>query len=112
MLISNAYAQTAGAATQGFTLQAIILPLALLAVFYVLLIRPQQKRQKELRTLVDAVKSGDEVVTSGGMLGRVTRVTDQYLTLEVAQAGNSAVELMVQKSAVQSVLPKGTLKAI
>ena len=87
MLISNAYAQTAGAAQQGFTLQAIILPLALLAVFYVLLIRPQQKRQKELRNLVDAVKSGDEVVTSGGLLGRVTRVTDQYLTLEVAQAG-------------------------
>lgn len=112
MLISNAYAQTAGAAQQGFTLQAIILPLALLAVFYVLLIRPQQKRQKELRNLVDAVKSGDEVVTSGGLLGRVTRVTDQYLTLEVAQAGNTPVELMVQKSSVQSVLPKGTLKAI
>jgi preprotein translocase subunit YajC len=88
------------------------LPVVLLAVFYLLLIRPQQKRQKELRALVDAVKTGDEVVTSGGILGRVSRVNDQYLTLEVSQSGNSPVELTVQKSSVQTVLPKGTLKAI
>ncbi len=110
MLISNAYAQTANA-TQANLLQ-FALPVVLLAVFYLLLIRPQQKRQKELRALVDAVKTGDEVVTSGGILGRVSRVNDQYLTLEVSQSGNSPVELTVQKSSVQTVLPKGTLKAI
>jgi preprotein translocase subunit YajC len=84
----------------------------MIAVFYVLAIRPQQKRQKDLAALIKSVKSGDEVIAAGGMLGKVTKVSDQWVTLEVAQAGAIPVELTVQKSAVQNVLPKGTLKSI
>ena len=112
MLISNAYAQTAGAATTSGSLLQFGLPVAMIAVFYVLAIRPQQKKQKELRALIDSVKSGDEVIAAGGVLGKVTKVNDQWVTLEVAQAGAIPVELTVQKSAVQNVLPKGTLKSI
>ncbi len=112
MLISTAYAQTPGAASPGFSLESLAFPVLMIVVFYFLLIRPQQKRQKEQRALIEAVKTGDEVITTGGMLGKVTRVADQYVTLEVAQAGNTAVELTLQKAAVQTVLPKGTLKSI
>ncbi len=112
MLISNAYAQSVGGATASGSLLQFGLPVAMIAVFYVLAIRPQQKRQKELKALIDSVKSGDEVIAAGGMLGKVTKVTEQWVTLEVAQAGSMPVELTVQKSAVQNVLPKGTLKSI
>jgi preprotein translocase subunit YajC len=85
---------------------------------YFLLLRPQQKRAKEQRTMMEALKSGDEVIAAGGLLGRVTKVVDQYVTIEVGNVvganGPTAqgVEMTIQKSAVQALLPKGTIKAI
>ena len=110
MFISNAYAQTAGAADPGlmgnFTTFA---PLILMfVVMYFLMIRPQQKRQKELKTMMDALAKGDEVITVGGLLGRVVKVTDTYVTVEVA----AGTEVVVQKNAVTALLPKGTLKSL
>jgi preprotein translocase subunit YajC len=84
-------------------------PLILMfVVMYFLMIRPQQKRQKELKSMMDALAKGDEVITAGGMLGRVTRVTDTYVHVEVA----ANTEVVVQKNAVTSLLPKGTLKSL
>ncbi|WP_229412851.1 preprotein translocase subunit YajC [Massilia sp. Root335] len=84
-------------------------PLVLMfVVMYFLMIRPQQKRQKELKSMMEALAKGDEVITVGGMLGRVTRVTDTYVTVEVA----AGTEVVVQKNAVTALLPKGTLKAL
>jgi preprotein translocase subunit YajC len=113
-VISNAYAQ-AGAATSGpESLLASPLPMVVIffVIMYFLMIRPQQKRAKEQRTMLDALKAGDEVITTGGILGKATKVTDQYVTVEVAQAGTAPVELLVQKASVQTVLPKGTIKSI
>jgi len=81
---------------------------AIFAIFYFLVIRPQRKRQKEHTNLVSALAKGDEVVTTSGMLGKVIKVDDNYAILEVADN----VELRFQKSAVHAVLPKGTIKAI
>jgi preprotein translocase subunit YajC len=115
-LISDAYAQAAGAASAspGFTLESLALPAVMIVAFYFVLIRPQQKRAKEQRTMMEALKSGDEVITSGGLLGRVSKVVDQYVTIEVGNVvgGNTAVEMTIQKSAVSALLPKGTIKAI
>jgi preprotein translocase subunit YajC len=72
------------------------------------MIRPQQKRQKELKTMMDALAKGDEVITVGGVLGRVSKVADAYVTIEVA----AGTEIVVQKNAVTTLLPKGTLKAL
>ena len=77
-------------------------------VMYFLMIRPQQKRQKELKSMMDALAKGDEVITVGGVLGRVTKVTDAYVTVEVA----AGTEMVVQKNAVTALLPKGTLKSL
>lgn len=85
------------------------LPIVLMfVVLYFLMIRPQMKRQKEQKTMMDALTKGDEVVTVGGVLGRVTKVTDAYVTLEVA----NATEVVVQKAAVATLLPKGTIKSL
>ena len=80
--------------------------LAVFAVMYFIMIRPQMKRQKELRNLIEALAKGDEVVTTGGMLGKITAVGESFLSIEVAKG----VELQVQRSAVATVLPKGTIK--
>ncbi len=106
-LINNAFAQSAsaggGQGLMGF------LPLAILFVaFYFFLIRPQMKRQKDHSKLIEGLHKGDEVVTTGGVLGRIAEVADNYLKVEVAKG----VELKIQKHAVSSVLPKGTLKEI
>ena len=77
-------------------------------VMYFIMIRPQQKRQKEMKTMMDALAKGDEVITVGGVLGRVTKVTDAYVTIEVA----AGTEIVVQKNAVTALLPKGTLKSL
>jgi preprotein translocase subunit YajC len=77
-------------------------------VMYFIMIRPQQKRQKELKTMMDALGKGDEVITVGGVLGRVTKVTEGYVTIEVS----AGTEIVVQKNAVTTLLPKGTLKAL
>lgn len=104
--ISSAYAQAAGEA-QPSMMQPFILLLIFFAIFYFIAIRPQMKRQKEHRAMVAAVQRGDEVVTQGGILGRVDDVTDSFVTVEVADG----VKLKVQKFAIAAVLPKGTLKS-
>jgi preprotein translocase subunit YajC len=110
VFISNAYAQTAGAADPGImgSLTTFAPLILMFVVMYFLMIRPQQKRQKELRTMMDALAKGDEVITSGGMLGRVIKVTETYVTVEVA----AGTEVVVQKNAVTALLPKGTLKSL
>jgi preprotein translocase subunit YajC len=107
-MISLAHAQTAGAAdpTGGFMQ---ILPMILMfVVLWFLMIRPQMKKAKEHKALIAALQKGDEVVTGGGLVGRVTKVDEAYVTVEIAQG----VEVIVQKPAVGIVLPKGTLKSL
>jgi len=105
-LIPSAYAQAAGGA-QPSALTSLLPLVLIFVVFYFLLIRPQTKRAKEHKAMVAALSAGDEVVTSGGMLGRITEVGDQFLTVEVAEG----VRVKVQRHTVTSVLPKGTLKS-
>jgi preprotein translocase subunit YajC len=78
----------------------------LFAVFYFMLIRPQMKRAKEHKTMVDALQKGDEIITAGGVLGKITRVGESYVSLEIS----NNVEIQVQRAAVQTVLPKGSIK--
>ena len=107
MLISNAYAQAAGGDPSGGLMG--LLPLILMfVVLWFLMIRPQMKRAKEHKAMVEALAKGDEVVTGGGIAGRVTEVGDSFVQVEVAP--NTVVA--VQKQAVATVLPKGTLKAL
>jgi len=81
-------------------------------VFYFLLIRPQVKRQKEHKAMVDALNKGDEVVTAGGIVGKITDMADQYITVQVASVNGQPVQLSMQRAAVQTLLPKGTVKSI
>ena len=109
MFISQAFAQTAPAAAPGGAESTLfsLLPLVLMfVVLYFIMIRPQMKKQKEHKAMVDAIAKGDEVVIAGGVLGRVAKVGDTYLNVEVA----NGVELQVQRVAVVQVLPKGTFK--
>ena len=109
MFISQAYAQAAPAAAGGDTQSTLfgLLPLVLMfVVLYFIMIRPQMKKQKEHKAMVDAIAKGDEVVIAGGVLGRIAKVGDTYLNVEVA----NGVELQVQRVAVVQVLPKGTFK--
>jgi len=108
VLISPAFAQASGGASgdAGFI---GLLPIVLMFVLlYFLMIRPQMKRQKEQRQMVEGLQKGDEVVTSGGVLGRITKISDNYMTLEIAPN----TEVSVQKTAVQMLLPKGTIKSM
>ena len=105
MIISPAYAQAAGGADSLMSFLPIIL---LFVILYFLMIRPQMKRAKEQKTMIEALQKGDEVVTAGGMVGRITKLGEQYLTLEIAPN----TEIVVQRSAVQVPLPKGTLKTL
>jgi preprotein translocase subunit YajC len=107
MLISQAWAQGAGGA-QGGGIENILLIVLMFGVLYFLMIRPQMKRAKEHRALVEALQKGDEVIGAGGMLGRVTKLNENYVSLEIAQG----VEVQMQRGAVQLVLPKGTIKNI
>ena len=112
MFISNAYAQAAPAAG-GLESMTSFLPIILMfVILYFLMIRPQMKRQKEHRTLLEALAKGDEIVTTGGLVGKVTAVKDAYVSIEVGQSESKAVEILLQKNAVQTVLPKGTIKAL
>ncbi|WP_153116751.1 preprotein translocase subunit YajC [Rhodocyclus tenuis] len=109
MLISSAHAQTAAAAADPTGGLMQFLPIILMfVVLYFLMVRPQMKRAKEHKALVDGLAKGDEVVTQGGIAGRVAKVGDNYISLEVAEG----VEVQVQKPAVQLVLPKGSLKSL
>lgn len=106
MLISNAYAQTAAPAGGGW--EQIFIMVAMFAVFYFLMIRPQQKKAKEHKAMVEALGKGDEVITQGGIAGRVTKVGEDFITVAIAEN----VEVQLQKAAIAVVLPKGTLKSL
>ena len=109
MLISSAYAQTAPAPTAGGDLTSSLtgmLPLLLMfAVLYFVMIRPQMKRQKEHKAMIEALAKGDEIATAGGLLGKVTKLADATVTIEIS----AGVEVQLQRQAVVQVLPKGTL---
>lgn len=108
LLIPAAYAQAAGGpAPQGGGLGMMLMPLILIAIMYFLMIRPQMKRAKEHRSMLEALNKGDEVLTNGGLAGIVTDIGDNFVTVEIADG----VRVRVQKSAVGNVLPKGSLKA-
>ena len=107
MLISTAFAQ-ATSSSPGSDLMAFLPMVAIFVVFYFLLIRPQQKRSKETKAMLSSLQKGDEVVTAGGIVGRVTKLTDAYATVEVA----TNVEMTVQRSAISLMLPKGTIKTL
>ncbi|WKB50675.1 preprotein translocase subunit YajC [Eleftheria terrae] len=109
MFISEAFAQAAPAAAPGGIASSLtsMLPLVLMfVVLYFIMIRPQMKRQKEHKAMIEALAKGDEVVTSGGLLGKVTKAGESYLSLEIS----NGVEIQVQRGAVVQVLPKGTIK--
>ncbi|HJD44550.1 MAG TPA: preprotein translocase subunit YajC [Candidatus Paenalcaligenes intestinipullorum] len=104
---------TAQAAPGGENALLSFLPIILLfAVLYFMMIRPQMKRQKEHRNLVAGLSKGDEVITSGGLLGKIAKVNDNYISIEVADLADKPVEILVQRQAVVSVLPKGTIKTL
>ncbi|MFV1992875.1 MAG: preprotein translocase subunit YajC [Acidiferrobacterales bacterium] len=104
-LIADAMAAPAGEASSSGPANIIFL-VVLFVVFYFLLIRPQSKRAKEHRNMVGALAKGDEIVTNGGTLGRISGVGEQFITVEIADG----IEIKVQRSAVQTVMPKGTIK--
>jgi len=110
VFISSAIAQTAPAAAAGGDIMSSLtgmLPLVLMfVVLYFVMIRPQMKRQKEHKAMIDALAKGDEVATAGGLLGKVSKLGDSTLSVEIA----TGVEVQLQRSAVVQVLPKGTLK--
>lgn len=108
MLIQPAWAQTGGAPAQGGGIEGLILIVLMFVVLYFLMIRPQMKRAKEHKAMIEALQKGDEVVTAGGILGRISRLNENFVTLEVAEN----VEIQVQRPSVQVVLPKGTLKSL
>jgi len=90
-----------------------MLPILLMfVILYFLMIRPQMKKQKEHRNMVAALARGDEVITAGGIVGKVTDVKDNYVSLEIANDGGRPVEVLMQKVAVQTLLPKGTMKSL
>ncbi len=103
--ISDAYAQGGGGGGPGIGDFAFII--IIFAVFWFLLIRPQQKRAKEHKSMVSALAKGDEVVTNGGLLGKISKVGDNFITLEVADG----LQVQVQRMAVASLMPKGTMKS-
>jgi preprotein translocase subunit YajC len=102
-LISDAMAQGAGG---GEPYIGLLFPILLIVVFYFLLIRPQQKRAKEHKQMVESLKMGDEIVTGGGVLGRITEVGDNFIQLEVSDG----VQLRIQRQSVSALMPKGTIK--
>ena len=106
-LVSSAYAQSPGGALGGGGASQIIILVVFVAVFYFLLIRPQQKRMKDTQAMLSRLASGDEVVTTGGILGRIIEVNDTFVTLEIADG----VRIKVQKSQIAQLMPKGTLKS-
>ncbi len=106
IFISDAYAQAAGESSQG-SLMSLLPLVAIFIVFYFLLIRPQQKRAKEHRKMTEAIAKGDEVVTTGGTLGKVTGVGESFVSVEVS----AGVEIKVQRAAIQALMPKGTIKS-
>lgn len=109
MLISPAYAQAPSSSLFGGDSMMSFLPMiAIFVVFYFLLIRPQQKRAKETKSMLEALQKGDEVVTAGGIVGKIAKLSDAYADVEIAPN----VQITVQRSAISMPLPKGTIKAL
>jgi len=109
MFIRQAWAQSGQAgSSQGGGIESMLLIVLMFGVLYFLMIRPQMKRAKEHKNMIEALQKGDEVVSAGGVIGRITKINESYVSLEVA----SGVEMQFQRSAVQVVLPKGTIKNI
>ena len=107
MFISNAYAQSAIGGAGGGLMS--FLPIILMfVVLYFLMIRPQMKRQKEQKAMIDALSKGDEIVTAGGLLGKISKVSEAYLTVEIADG----TEIVMKKASVTMLLPKGTIKSL
>jgi preprotein translocase subunit YajC len=106
--ISDAWAEGAAAAPQGDPTGSLIFMALLFVVFYFLLIRPQSKRAKEHRKMVEALAKGDEVVTNGGLLGKIVELGDNFAVLQIADG----VQVKIQRNAVASLMPKGTIKTI
>ncbi|WP_338440709.1 preprotein translocase subunit YajC [uncultured Aquabacterium sp.] len=108
MLISEAYAQAAApaAGSAGGLLGSPLIMVAMFVVLYFVMIRPQMKRQKETKAMLEALGKGDEVVTQGGVIGKISKLGETFVSVEVA----SGVELQVQRAAIVQVLPKGTYK--
>ncbi len=107
LVISPAYAQAAPAGGAGGFGMSLLFPILLIGVMYFLMIRPQMKRQKEHRAMLDKLSKGDEVLTNGGIAGTVTDIGENFITVEIADN----VRIRVQKGAIANVLPKGTLKS-
>jgi len=107
VFISSAYAQAA-ASSPGSDIMTFLPMIAIVVVFYFLLIRPQQKRAKETKAMLEALQKGDEVVTAGGVVGKISKLSDAYANVEIAPN----VEITVQRSAISLLLPKGTLKSL
>src|SRR5207344_2985228 len=105
---SPAQSPPAAAAPFGSDLMAFLPMVAIFVVFYFLLIRPQQKRAKETKAMLAALQKGDEVITAGGIIGKVAKLNDQYAAIEIAPD----VEISVQRGAISQLLPKGTIKAL
>jgi preprotein translocase subunit YajC len=108
VLISSAYAQAPAGAPPGGDMSFFIMMILMFGVLYFFMIRPQMKRQKEAKKMIDELQKGDEIVTAGGVVGRITKLSEGYLTLEVAPN----TEMVVQRGAVQLLLPKGTIKSL
>ena len=106
MLINEAWAQSAAPA--GADLMSMLPIILMFVVLYFVMIRPQMKRAKEHKSMVESLQKGDEVIAAGGIVGRITKITDNYVTLEIADK----VEVRVQRPAIQLALPKGSIKGI
>jgi preprotein translocase subunit YajC len=112
MLISNAYAQAAGAADPSGGLMGLLPIIIMFVILWFLMIRPQMKKAKEHQKMVGELQKGDEIVTQGGMAGRITKVGESFLTVEISEGKDGPIEIVVQKNAVGALLPKGTLKSL
>lgn len=107
-----AQATPAAAGGMGDIFMQLVPILLIFVVFWFFLIRPQQKRQKEHQKMVEALGKGDEVLTVDGMAGRIVDVNEQYIVLQISSVGDKPVTLTLQRNAVQTVLPKGTIKSL
>jgi preprotein translocase subunit YajC len=108
VIISSAYAQAAAPAGGDAGFIGFLPIILMFVLLYFLMIRPQMKRAKETKAMIEALQKGDEVITAGGVVGRITKLAEQYATLEIAPG----TEIVVQRAAIQSPLPKGTIKTL
>ncbi len=114
MLISNAFAQAAPGASQDPTggLMSLLPIIAMFAIFWFLMIRPQMKKAKDHQKMVGEMQKGDEIVTQGGMAGRISKIGENFITVAVAEGKDGPIEIVIQKNAIGAMLPKGTLKTL